>query len=484
MSSSSQSASAPRKSGISKKTNKVTTRSQYVNQHTKLEDQIKYARNHREFLLVTGDKDGIATTEKELEKLEKKLSQLENTVHADIRVTGGLQKDLSIDTQYKQQDATADEQQEAPEKRQQEAPSDRQQEAPADRKQEAPADRQHEATADRQQEAPAAKQQTRPPRVMSQRTRGTKQENYDMEEGPGVDDLNIEWNITGQNQSEDLLEDIEQAVYGHLIKNSTMRYCVRYGSSEACSSRFESQPPRGTSYDNRKDVTQRSSRIIERIVQFHRDRKEQVPMGLLGQAKVLSVYWDCKTGVGHAADVDVLAPSYGRRRPNTRCYVYLEPKLYARYNLENQHGYSHETFSIMKLCVKGIDDWQKCIELHNIAVRLENKFEEYHMKGAPGRPAPLQEILDDQNPRSSISRISSIEPSQASRRTTPRRTPRPHTPRPTTPVVEDKSASLIDRFHKEYLILFRLPENTRYADLSERDQILYPSQFSMWKKAQ
>jgi hypothetical protein len=124
-------------------------------------------------------------------------------------------------------------------------------------------------------------------------------------------------------------------------------------------------------------------------------------MDILSKLTVLLVYWDSKKGIGHTAEVDVLAPDFAERRPHTRCFIYLDPKLYKKYNLENQMGYSHETRSTIKPLMEGNDDWQKSITLHNIAVRLENKFEENCMKGAPGRPEPLREFV---NKRKVVSR--------------------------------------------------------------------------------
>ena len=63
-------------------------------------------------------------------------------------------------------------------------------------------------------------------------------------------------------------------------------------------------------------------------------------------------------GVRHDAEVDVLAPDYPERRPHTRCFVYLDPELYKKYNLKNKTGYSHETRLTMKFLIEGNDDWQ------------------------------------------------------------------------------------------------------------------------------
>ncbi|KAF9730236.1 hypothetical protein PMIN01_12169 [Paraphaeosphaeria minitans] len=200
----------------------------------------------------------------------------------------------------------------------------------------------------------------------------------------GKDDLNIEWDISGATQRIEPYQHVPRLAYGHLSKNSRMRYCIRYGSSKACSTILETQPPLNESYQNEKDVTKRSDRIIENIVEFHRKKKEHLPIEILSQAIILSIYWESKTGIGHAANVHVLRPDYGKRRPNTRCYTYLEPSLYSKYNLDNRTGYSHETLSTTKLWQKGQGDREKFIALHNISVELENKFEAEHMKDQDG----------------------------------------------------------------------------------------------------
>ncbi|KAF9729891.1 hypothetical protein PMIN01_11824 [Paraphaeosphaeria minitans] len=323
-----------------------------------------------------------------------------------------------------------------------------------------------------------------------------------------VDDLNMTWDVDVETQhNESSLRDLYRQVFGHLCRNSTTRYCVRFGSAAAYSAKFESTLPPNSTYRGSRDVTQRSNRIVEKIVQLHRDKKEQLPMEILSKVQILCVYWDSKTGLGHEAEIDVLDPDFQGRRPNTRCFIYLDPTLYAKYNIENKSGYSHETRSIMKLCVEGNDDWQKSITFYNIAVRLENNFETHCMQGRPGRPEPLCELLDERvrGSRRSVSRYVSVEPSsprqQTPRRQTPRQqnprqqTPRRSPPRQKTPMLgqlqshppesqhrrSSSSMTPKEKFHREFLELFELGDDVTFEDLSEKQQILYPAQFTKWK---
>jgi hypothetical protein len=324
-----------------------------------------------------------------------------------------------------------------------------------------------------------------------------------------VDDLGMAWDVDVNDTHVELaLQNQNKEAIGHIMRTSQARYCVGYGSADARSARFESTLPDGSKYQGTRDVTKRSNRIVERIVQFHKDKKEALPMDILSRVKVLLVYWDSKVGIGHAAEVDVLAPDFAKRRPHTRCFIYLDPALYTRYNIENKTGYSHETRSTMKPLMEGNDDWQKSITLHNIAVRLENKFEEKCMSGVSGRPEPLHELVHEREvaSRRSRSRYTTAEPSASPtpmkppisprqptpRQPTPRQpTPRQPTPRQPTPPQETRheqaptgakpGMSPKQRFHMEYLELFDLAENVTYADLTEQQQLLYPAQFTKWK---
>jgi hypothetical protein len=292
--------------------------------------------------------------------------------------------------------------------------------------------------------------------------------------------------------------DQNKEAIGHIIRTSQARYCVGYGSADARSARFESTLPDGSKYQGTSDVTKRSNRIVERIVQFHKDKKEALPMDILSRVKVLLVYWDSKMGIGHAAEVDVLAPDFAKRRPHTRCFIYLDPALYARYNLENKTGYSHETRSTMKPLMEGNDDWQKSITFHNTAVRLENKFEEKCMSGISGRPEPLRELDHEREVVSRRTRSpyataglsaspTPVKPPISPRQPTPRQpTPSQPTPPPETrheqaPTGAKPGMSLKQRFHMDFLELFDLAENVTYADLTEQQQLLYPAQFTKWK---
>jgi len=304
-----------------------------------------------------------------------------------------------------------------------------------------------------------------------------------------VDNLNMAWDVSvNDTHVESSLQNLSKEAFGHIMRNSQARYCVRYGSADARSARFESALPDGSTYNETRDVTQRSNRIVERIVQIHKDRKEALPMNILSKVKILLVYWDSKVGVGHDAEVDVLAPGYLERRPHTRCFIYLDPALYVKYNLENKTGYSHETRSTIKQLMEGNDDRQKSTTLYNIAVRLENKFEEKWMSGVPGRPEPLRELVHERKvvPRRTRSPYATAEPSASPTLMKPPVSPRQPTPLPETrqeqaPTGTKPGMSLKQRFHKDFLELFDLAEEVTYADLTEQQQLLYPAQFTKWK---
>ena len=304
-----------------------------------------------------------------------------------------------------------------------------------------------------------------------------------------VDNLNMAWDVSvNDTHVESSLQNLSKEAFGHIMRNSQARYCVKYGSADARSARFESALPDGSTYNETRDVTQRSNRIIERIVQIHRDNKTALPAHILSQVRILLVYWDSKVGVGHDAEVDVLHPDYPARRPHTRCFIYLKPELYAKYDLVNNTGYSHETRSIIKLCLEGNNDRQKSTTLYNLAVRLENKFEDECMGGAPCRPEPLREFVHGKKvvPGRSRSRYSTIKRSTSatplrSPTPLPQPTPLPETQRNETPAGAKSGMSLKQRFHTEFLELFDLAPDATYVDLTEQQQLLYPAQYTKWK---
>jgi len=304
-----------------------------------------------------------------------------------------------------------------------------------------------------------------------------------------VDNLDMEWDVKVNNTYvESSLQNHPKEAFGHIMRYSQARYCIRYGSADARSARFESALPDGSKYNETRDVTQRSNRIVEKIVQHHRDSKTALPVNILRKAKILLVYWDSKMGVGHDAEVEVLAPDFPERRPHTRCFIYLDPAFYAKYNIENKTGYSHETRSTMKLFMDGNDDRQKSISLHNIAVRLENEFEQKWMRGVSGRPEPLRELIHERKvvSRQIKSPYATAEPSASPTLMKPPISPRQPAPLPETPHKQAPTGikpemSLKQRFHNDFLELFDLAENVTYADLTEQQQLLYPAQFTKWK---
>jgi hypothetical protein len=106
-----------------------------------------------------------------------------------------------------------------------------------------------------------------------------------------VDDLDMAWDVDVDDRHiEPSLQNHSREAFGHIMRNSQTRYCIRYGSADAYSARFESTLPAGSKYQETRDVTQRSNRIVERIVQHHRDRKQALPMHILSKVKVLVVY--------------------------------------------------------------------------------------------------------------------------------------------------------------------------------------------------
>ncbi|OSS43184.1 hypothetical protein B5807_12165, partial [Epicoccum nigrum] len=147
------------------------------------------------------------------------------------------------------------------------------------------------------------------------------------------------------------------------------------------------------------------------------------------------------------------------RRPHTRCFVYLDPALYAStYDIENKTGYSHETRYMMKLLMEGNDDRQKSITFYNIAVRLENKFEEICVSGALDRPEPLRELVHERKAASRRrgSRHATAElaasPAPVKPPTSPRRSaPPPDMRLEQTPARSQSGKSLRQRFHADFL---------------------------------
>jgi hypothetical protein len=177
-----------------------------------------------------------------------------------------------------------------------------------------------------------------------------------------------------------------------------------------------------------------------------------------------------------------------------------DTKLYKEYNLANQTGYSHETRSTIKPLMEGNDDWQKSITLHNIAVRLENKFEESCMKGVSDRPKPLREFVNERKvgsrrtrspygtaePPTSRSRYGTAEPSASP---TPMKlpvspcqpTPLPKTRHKQAPTGAKPQMSLMQQFHADYCELLDLPPGTTYAKLDQDQKTLYIAQYAHWK---
>ena len=84
-----------------------------------------------------------------------------------------------------------------------------------------------------------------------------------------LDDLNMEWDVDlNKSYGESSLQNIPKDAFGHIVRNSRTRYCIRYGSGDARSARFESVLPNESKYSAQRDVTQSRNRIVEKIVQL------------------------------------------------------------------------------------------------------------------------------------------------------------------------------------------------------------------------
>ena len=136
------------------------------------------------------------------------------------------------------------------------------------------------------------------------------------------------------------------------------------------------------------------------------------------------------------------------------------------------------------------------------------------MVGVPDRPGPLRELVQERKMASSRSRsrYATAKPSASRARyatadpsaswsqhatvspsiknttfdippTSPTTLPktRPETQHEQTPTAVKPGMSLKQRFHMEFLELFDLADNVTYADLTEKQQLLYLAQFTKWK---
>jgi hypothetical protein len=299
-----------------------------------------------------------------------------------------------------------------------------------------------------------------------------------------VDDLNMVWNVDASDGQYSPSNEKQEGI-GHLRKGSMTSYLVRKGDEGAYSVVWSHARPEG--YKDTRDVTQRGNRIIENIVQIHKDNRTPLPMEILSKVKIIIVYWESKTRLGHSSDLEVLAPDYPLKRPATRCFTYLDPTLYRKDypHIKNTTGYSHETKTTMKPFIEGHGDWEKWITLYNKVVRMENNYENKFLKGRPGRPEPLGEIFDE---RVTTRRATSRLPTPL--RSTPRHTeriksevrqqtaepPSPHssgvrydqtTPSPATQQnkVRADDAMLHKMFLELTLELYELSINGKFTDL-------------------
>jgi hypothetical protein len=308
-----------------------------------------------------------------------------------------------------------------------------------------------------------------------------------------VDELGTKWNIDPvDTQSKSWLRGLQVEVIGHIEKRPTTRYVRRFGDEHGSSAIVDSQLPEDCIYNGSRNAATVSNRILENILDFHRRRKEPIPSTITQFLKVLVIYWDNKDECGYAADVEVLDPDYQGKRPNTRCFIYLPKQVYKEYGLENSTGFSHETRSTVLNFLNGNDHKGRSITLHNIAVKLENKFEELYMNNASNRPRePLSELFSGKPSRNrSRSRYTSIKESPALN-PPPRRSGRlaqgpeikvescPPTPRPVAQPKEARLKSPDVRFRETLLKAFG---TSSYKDLPEEVQEKYVVMFEKWLK--
>lgn len=100
------------------------------------------------------------------------------------------------------------------------------------------------------------------------------------------------------------------SVLGHLTRGRLTEYLVQYGPATQSSVRFErAEDVRDdvlesyTKGSSRVDVASSKDRIIEKIIKWHREEGKLLPIKLLRNHQILSVYWDGKMGLGHKAEI-------------------------------------------------------------------------------------------------------------------------------------------------------------------------------------
>jgi hypothetical protein len=320
------------------------------------------------------------------------------------------------------------------------------------------------------------------------------------------DELDIEWDIDLDNtQVVSPLEGVENVVMGHFVKSGRVYYVQRYGDKMSSSAVVSSELPQGSTYNLEVDVTERSNRILELILEKHKKQPIPTKYTRTKAFTVMLVYWDGKEECGYATDARVLDPRYDQqRRPHTRCFIHMNPALYAEYGLKNRTGFSHETRSTVKRFLAGKDDWERSIVLHNIAITRENKFEESHLEDEESRSdlLPLEEITDRKKPSGrsgtrAISIESKISPISPHRRTSPRlssvlRQNQAFTksenrlPSPSAPQHEASSNSKAvpprELYLSEFIELHDLDKDTTADNLPEKYHSRYDAGYSKWKK--
>jgi hypothetical protein len=287
------------------------------------------------------------------------------------------------------------------------------------------------------------------------------------------------------------IEGVQRKVIGHLRSGSRYKYLTQYGTDKGkgCSMKFESILPPGDNYDVNKgvDVVLSSNRIIEHILSYHRRSRLPLPMHILSEVKFISVYWDSKSGLGRAAEFDILNPAIPDCTSHTRCYIYLNPDLYKEYaenwGITNLGGFSHETKTSIRYCLSGKNTYERDLLLLNSAKEKEAKFERYYVQEYTTIPPELQPVPLVPRPQI-LARRTATQPNRYQGKVKTERSSdaaRPWQHEETIPistVSQGKPAiegteEAIERFRKTFCLNFGIPQGKLVADFNESQQTVF-----------
>jgi hypothetical protein len=72
----------------------------------------------------------------------------------------------------------------------------------------------------------------------------------------------------------------------------TPQYLIRYGDKGANSLQFKNMLPNGIDYNelNKLEVSNRSNRIVEKIIDYYAEKRSRLPMKILSAIAILRVY--------------------------------------------------------------------------------------------------------------------------------------------------------------------------------------------------